>query len=219
MKLVQRSGTWIGLFRIALFLLFIFSIPAKGDEGSGIVTIIVVDGFGKQLSPGTLVVKDQSGRDVYSATTERANVNLPYGSYSVSFDAIYSGHFQRHLIVDGPRKIFYLTTAFEVYHDLALPTAAVTFKLVPDGTCPAESRFSIMLTGLFIDYAESHPVQQAGSIGVALFEPLKMGRYLAAVLEGNVVRAVQSVDTSGKLTSVTIPLSCGPSEEALPIKR
>jgi hypothetical protein len=138
--------------------------------------------------------------------------SLPFGRYTVSFDSIYSGRITKELPVEKPHELLVIVTQFEVYSNPVLHNMAITVQTVPGQGCTPGALLTVRMLGMFVEYSQSREVQLAGAMGLAHFEPLENGKYVASVIDGDKVMAVQIVDTSGLQKTVRIPFSCTASD-------
>jgi hypothetical protein len=200
--------------RLGFFSLLLGSVvcaqPAVQREGT--LTICLVNPFGKRLPPGRLSVTS-GGLSRYSADVDGvATVKLPYGTYTVTFEASWIEPARRVVEVDSAARFVVLTSQMEELEappksdPLGVPrdTISVSLRARPERSCKDGGILWAKLVGAFTDQVLERRVD---SYGYALFEPLVAGTYVLMVLDGDRVRTLQTVTTTRRLTVLQVPLS------------
>jgi hypothetical protein len=139
---------------------------------------------------------------------DEAVVDLAYGDYTVSFTSKFLADAHRKVTVDRQDCFVVLATDMdEVVLDVPHEPVSVSVRVQPPDSCAPAGLLWTKLVGVYSTYLGERRVAPGG---FALFEPVQPGSYVVMVVDGQKVRAMQTVKTFGSVTVVNIPLGhCG----------
>jgi hypothetical protein len=200
-----RSGVLFALIILRATTATAFAQNALNLQGT--LTINLTDTRGLKLPRGKLSIKSNEGSIVYAAEVGgQAVIRLPYGRYTITFEADWFRPARRDVVVDGPECFVELAATF-VPEGGSAP-GSISIKVDPATSCASEGSLWAKLIGVYSqEVAERH----VGSAGFALFEPVESGTYVVIVVDGQKIRAAFPVAMTIPNTVATIVLSpCGP---------
>ncbi len=174
-------------------------------EGPATLFIRIVSLTGSSLPPGKLSVRTSNGTIAYEAEVKGgARMRLPPGDYVVAFESRFLKTVQRAIKMDMKDTFVVLATDMDdVVLDVPNPPVSITIAVRPPAPCTPSDYMWLRLVATFSGYSTERKITASG---FALFEPVDVGSYVAIVIDGKEVRAVQPLVTKGPLTSVDIPL-------------
>lgn len=190
----------------------------SSDARTGVLTVHITSTSGTALPGGRLSVYPKRGQPVsWTGVRGERTVQLPYGDYTVGFEAEFLKPVKRQVTIDRPETFLVLATNMaDTVLDLRHEPVAVSLSVQPPAACTPGDYLWAKLTGVFADYASERKI---GPFGYAVFEPLEVGTYVVTVVEGRTVRAIKPVATWGEITVVDIQLpacrSARPNESPL----
>jgi hypothetical protein len=173
---------------------------------TGDLSVYVVSTLGGPLPAGTLSVRSESGDIVYSGAIKgQRTIRLPYGEYTISFDADFIEPVSRKVSIHGRERFLVLGTDMEqTVLDIPHGPVTVSVRVRPADACAPGNLLWAKLVGVFSDFAVE---QRIGQGGYALFEPVQVGKYVLVVVDGDRIRAAQVLTTKGEVTTVQVALS------------
>jgi hypothetical protein len=176
------------------------------DKQFGSLSVHITSFSGDPLPPGQLSIHYKTGELLYSAGAKGpTTARLPYGDYVVSFAAEFLRPVRRKVTIDRPDCFLVLATDMaSVDLDIPHDPVSVSIRIRPNGSCTPGSIFWAKLVGVFSDRVTERRI---GPGGFALFEPVGPGAYIVIIVDGQRIRAMQSLTTWGPVTTVEIPLS------------
>jgi hypothetical protein len=180
------------------------ALGQTGDE-QGALTINFTSTNGLKMPRGRLSIKSNQGKVVYEAPAEgQAIVHLPYGRYSVAFEADWFEPVRRVVVVDKPDNFVQLGAVFDAPETGPLHVS-ISVKVEPATSCTADGSLWAKLVGVYSQEEMERRVVVPG--GYALFEPVVSGSYVLIVVDGAKVRATLPIETTRLLTTATVSLS------------
>jgi hypothetical protein len=177
--------------------------PEVTKYGSLVVHITSLSG--DPLPAGKLSIHSKAGTLLYSAgAKDQTSTRLPYGNYVVSFDSEFLRPVRREVKIDRPDCFLVLATDMDsIVLDISHDPVSVSVRIRPPDSCTLGGVLWVKLVGVFSDLVTERRI---GPGGFALFEPVDPGAYVAIIVDGQRIRAVQSLSTWGPVTTVEIPL-------------
>ncbi|HUA20647.1 MAG TPA: hypothetical protein VMB25_17990, partial [Bryobacteraceae bacterium] len=178
-----------------------FAASCQEPENSAL-TIRLTSPLGGTLPSGNLTISRQ-GRSVLATTAKDEYVaHLPYGRYTIRFTAKFLRPVQREVEVNRPEQFLILAADPEDFV-LDLPMKPVGLSIRVTGRPCSGRRLWAKLVGVYTDYSSERLMSP---LGFALFDSITPGAYILAIIDGDRVRATQSVATRGPLTTVGVSL-------------
>lgn len=177
----------------------------SSDARTGVLTVHINVNQRDSLPGGRLSVYLKQGEPVsWTDVRGERTVHLPYGDYTVAFEAEFLKPVKRQVTIDKPETFLVLATNMaDAVLDLRHEPVAVSLSVQPPAACTPGAYLWAKLTGVFADYASERKI---GPFGYAVFEPLEVGTYVVTVVDGRTVRAIKPVATWGEITVVDIQL-------------
>lgn len=172
---------------------------ASCQEMKGILNVKLTNFGGVQLPTGRLSIRSNKGEVLYSESVSgSARVELPYGEYTVSFEAEFIQKAERRVSVDHRDGFLVLASEMtSVVLDVPSSPVAITVRASSPDACKAGDMMWAKLIGVFRDYTVERPLKS----GMTLFDPIAPGDYVLLILDGERVRSMKVIRTSGPLTS------------------
>lgn len=195
---------------IVLFIVGSSAIASGQDaaKDQSTLTINLTDSRGLKLPQGALSIRSSNGRTVYAAEAkDQAVVRLPYGRYSITFEANWYRPAHRDVVIDKPECFVELAAIF-VPEEGNTPSS-ISIQVDPATSCTSGGSLWAKLVSV---YSPDTMERRIGVAGFALFEPVEAGVYAVIVVDGSKVRNVSPVVTVSQVTKTTLKLSPCESE-------
>lgn len=204
-------------FRVFVILLLVSLADAQtGQIPVAVLTVALRDSLGLQMPGGKLLIRNGEGKSIFSEVAQdTATVRLPYGRYTVSFETPFFQRVVREIDISRPEPFLVLGAEMDRFVlDGKNDPVAVSVSVTPSSSCRPDGLVWAKIIGVFSTNSFEQRIKPAGSVGVALFEPMEVGTYLIVVIDGSIVRATTFIETKKPLTVVSLSLSpCPPSSQ------
>lgn len=170
------------------------------------LTVMLRTPSGTAAPPGQLRVRSIVGETIYNgALADRATMTAPFGQYTITFRSDFTTPIDRNVKIDRPEMLVVLAADLaETVMDVTNPLVALTAAVEPTTNCGSNEVRWAKLVGVFSDYTAETFIDRQG---FALFDNIQPGTYVLVVIDGRHPRAAVPIQTSGRVTKVTVRLS------------